>query len=950
MQMLYIGAAKKNQIFSRSCSTNKTIMSKKILPIFLLFTFCFASQNTISAQEANQIKGAEDVHIKYLGKSKPLRDLVAGTPTDLTKLKKSKSERPKVIPNFVGRGEPVHVNPKELPNGPDPVWQSSMNRSAGIPVEPIVNVEGIGEDVAGLGVPDPCGVIGKNHYVQVVNASWIQVFDKAGNMDGNPIPMNTLWSQFGTQSGGDPIILYDQEAERWIITEFAPPFGPSLLLIAVSDTDDPTGSYNAYQFSTAQFPDYPKYSIWSNMYLMTSNEGGGGLAFYLLDRQALLAGAVDVDLQRLSIPNVNAPGFYVATPVNWSGNIAPPATTKPMIMRVNDDAWGEVSTDRVEIFTIDNVDWDDPSNTVISGPMAIETSPFDTDVCAAPGPNFACIPQPGGGGIDGIPYVLMHQVHYRNFGASESIVMNFVVDASGAQFGGIRWIELRKTSSTSNWSLYQEGTYAMADEGHRFMGGIAIDDLGNIGLGYSVSGPNTFPSLRFTGRRAGDPLGEMTIDEYEVVTGLSSIPAGRFGDYASMNVDPENGRTFWYTGEYAAAGSSWATRVFAFELNKDTNDIGPVALLTPQSASDLTATESVSVRVTNFGLDSQFVFDVGFTFDNGAVISDQVTTVLPPDSSYTHTFASTVDMAAIKDYDFVIFTTLGSDQNILNDTLPVTRSQYPRFDAAITDIINEDFQICGAEATLRSQITNRGTETLTSATITPIINGATLPVINWTGSLAFGDSELFDLPITNLIDGDNTLEVRVSNPNGQIDEVAANDADTESLNVLIDGVMITLELRTDRFPEETSWRLTLGGLTAFTGGPYGGRATELITETWCLDPNACYNFTISDSYGDGMDSFGSQNDGNYEIKDEQGRVLAALMNVDFGFSESTDFCATFVCTLDAEISVTNTSSMTASDGAISVQAQNGTGPFTYSLNNGTPQSSNSSTTCLLAIT
>ena len=458
----------------------------------------------------------------------------------------------------------------------------------------------------------PMGILVKTVYVQVVNATYIQVFDKEGNSVGEPFTANTLWNSIGFSSAGDPVIIYDQEADRWILTEF--PSG-NQLLVAISDSEDPLGSWNAYNFSTPNFPDYPKYSLWPNAIVVTTNEQGSAVApVYLINREDLLNGEPMVMIQRIEVPgNSDGPGFQVATPVDWSGSVLPPLEAAPMILQLNDDEWGPNGEDEIKIVSFD-IDWQDSDNTTMTV-ANIPLSPFDTYPCAAATGGFACIPQPNGNGIDGLQEVIMNQVHYRNFDSHEGMVLNFITDASGDNLSGIRWVELRRLPG-ADWALYQEGTYAPEHNTHRFMGAIAMDKAGNIGLAYSVSGLETFPSIRFTGRRVSDPLGEMTVNEYEVIAGSSNASSVRFGDYASLAVDPANDMTFWFTGEYMQ-DNGWGTRIFSFNISRDTIDIGPTALFNPQDSPDLTAAEPVRIEVKNFGLDTQSVFRRRLYFSKG---------------------------------------------------------------------------------------------------------------------------------------------------------------------------------------------------------------------------------------------------------------------------------------------------------------------------------------------
>jgi hypothetical protein len=137
----------------------------------------------------------------------------------------------------------------------------------------------------------------------------------------------------------------------------------------------------------------------------------------------------------------------------------------------------------------------------------------------------------------------------------------------------MRWYELRRTNGS--YSVHQQGTFAPGDGVQRWMGSVAMDRQGNIGMGYSVvNGVDVFPGIRYTGRLAGDPLGQMTLGEGTIVngTGVQLTTNSRWGDYTSLNVDPSDDCTFWYVNEYyTAAGQAsslagWQTRIGSFKV------------------------------------------------------------------------------------------------------------------------------------------------------------------------------------------------------------------------------------------------------------------------------------------------------------------------------------------------------------------------------------------------
>lgn len=906
-------------------------MNQKSFLIAALILFCWIGINAQTKFKSTSVtKKVEDVNVqvsyaKFIGKTKKLRDLLPMGAMSKEKKMAYKKNRKKPA-NFIGRKKTIPVNPDAISPDPDPIRQTEMdlNKAPTFVVEPLVNVDGLT-----AGSPnDPTGDIGLDHYLQAVNATSFAIFDKEGNNLSGQISANTLWGSIGFSSAGDPIILYDQEVNRWIITEF--PNG-NQLLFAISETSDPMGAWLAYNFSTPNFPDYPKYAVWNNSYVVTTNEQGPGIfPAYFINRQDILDAAASPMIQRLEMPGVpGGPGFFVSTPVDWSG-LTPPASP-PMILGLNDDAWGSSATDQVDIFSTE-IDWDTPSNTQVTT-TSVELASFNTAACAAPGFGFACIPQMGGGGIDGIPEIPMFQPHYRNFGSHETIVFNFLVNANTPNdiIAGIRWVELRKQGG-GDWTLYQEGTYSPDDGIHRFMGGIAMDGAGNIGLAFNVSSPDMFPGLRFTGRRTSDPLGEMTIEEFSLIEGASTNQTSRWGDYAHMSIDPTNDRTFWFTGEYRGTNET-NTRIVAFELRKDTTDIGVSALNTPQNSPDLTATETIQIEVKNFGLDTQVVYNVGYIFENGTEITEPVNMQLLPDSIYTHTFATTVDMSVVGDYNLKLFTALTEDDAILNDTLRTIVSKLSRKDAGITNITGVESAVCGDSIGIELVLTNFGLDTLTSVSIEVSLNGTLITAIPWTGSLLTGETVNIPTSIINLIDGSNEIIATTQNPNGQADEIMTNDSFSRNVEIVLDGKIFSLMITLDDYPEETTWELAdMGGNILFAGGPYPNQDFEQITEEWCVSIEDCVVLTVFDSYGDGICC--DYGEGNYSVVNEAG-VAVITSTGEFGTSETNEFCGSEICLLAADVDTSPETQAGANDGVIMIVGSNGVGPFTYSIDGGT---------------
>ncbi len=442
---------------------------------------------------------------------------------------------------------------------------------------PSRNWEGIG-NLGNVVPPDTQGDVGLNHYVQWVNLS-LAIWDKNGTLVYGPVNGNTIWQGFGGPcdncNSGDPVVLYDHLANRWLISQFALPnypAGPFYEYIAISQTSDPTGAWYRYAFQTSatKMDDYPKLGAWSDAYYMTCNQfstsgswaGAGVLAF---EKAKMLTGDPGARMIYFDLASVNN-GYGGMLPAQLEGSTAPPAGAPCPFAEVDDDSWGWPH-DQFSVWLF-HADWTNPANSTfgLSGNPndVLQTAPFTSYFCGVAG----CIPQPGTSqGLDELSDRLMFRLQYRNFGDHQSLVTCHTVNADGAGTAGVRWYELRSTGG--NWSIFQQGTY-QPDTTSRWMGSVAMNGQGAIGLGYSASSSSVYPSIRYAGRLATDPLGTMGQAEQvlKAGTGVQTTRYARWGDYSSMSVDPVDDCTFWYTQEYVATSGdrNWQTRVGAFKL------------------------------------------------------------------------------------------------------------------------------------------------------------------------------------------------------------------------------------------------------------------------------------------------------------------------------------------------------------------------------------------------
>jgi hypothetical protein len=406
----------------------------------------------------------------------------------------------------------------------------------------------------GCSPPDTVGDAGPDHYIQMVNVTKVAIFDKAGRVLRMPFDLGDLWPSGTCASNtGDPIVLYDEMADRWLLSQFA---FPSHMCVAISQTGDPLGSYHIYTFNVGSFPDYFKFGVWPDAYYMGANEGS--YTAYAFDRTKMLAG----DSSATFVKFTGEDNFLL--PSDLDGPTPPPAGTPGYFYTFKDNSF-HGGQDRIELFALD-VNFVNPNQSTFDLIETFPIAPYVYTVCGFF--NFNCARQRGTSQrIDVVSEWPMHRFPYRNFGTHETLLGNFAIGGGLGDVGSaIRWFELR--DSGGGWTVHQEGTHDPGDGHDRFMGSIAMDSAGNIALGYSVSSSSLYPGVRYAVRAPNDPPGTLRREAVLQSGHGSQTGSNRWGDYSAMSVDPADDCSFWYTNElYAVSASTrWRTVIGMFRI------------------------------------------------------------------------------------------------------------------------------------------------------------------------------------------------------------------------------------------------------------------------------------------------------------------------------------------------------------------------------------------------
>ncbi len=444
--------------------------------------------------------------------------------------------------------------------------------------------------------PDTNGDVGTNEFIQYVNTGWL-VLDKTGTRLAGPFSGNTFWSGFGgpcqNDNAGDPIVLYDKIADRWLFSQFTSSANPDgRQCFAISTTSDPLGPYNRYEFLfPGVFNDYPHIGVWtdasgarSGYYLTTHDfiitpQQFLQNSFSVVERDAMLAGG-PADFVRFTDTAFLGSNTFGALPSHLESLTVPDAGACNPFVHGRPDLSGFLV---IELC----VDWTDPGSSFLKPPRVINAGENWT-----PGPGS--IIQPGGTAANALDTLasfgrILSRVSYRAYtddsGRADTMVVNFPVDVGAGQ-AGVRWAELGFPDNDilSNgfednepiffpeaFGVINQGEYA-PDAVDRWMPGISLDRDGNIGMAYTVASDSesVFPGVRYTTRRPEDLANTLRTEEVCVDGGgIQQSTTGRWGDYSSVSVDPVDECTFWATVEYMPSTSNggWANRVCSFKFD-----------------------------------------------------------------------------------------------------------------------------------------------------------------------------------------------------------------------------------------------------------------------------------------------------------------------------------------------------------------------------------------------
>ncbi|MFC4635193.1 GEVED domain-containing protein [Dokdonia ponticola] len=579
-----------------------------------------------------------------------------------------------------GKASSTVIPGKGFPKGVDPLLDQQRN----VEQRPMRSPDLVFvADISQATPSDPTGAAGVNQYMAAWNSAF-RIFDKDGNPESAELALGTI---FPGNNIGDPIIFFDAEIDngagnpkgRFVITEFDN--NPNGFNVAVSTGPDAmTSSWHVYTtgFGTGSFPDYTKFSVWGDSYIVTANINASERVF-AVERNEMIQGN-PAQFVGFPLPGIATNGFYSPQGFHITDDQHPPAGTPAPIIYLQDDAWGGVPAgfDHLQIWEA-TIDWANPANHSIATAQEIGPAEgLEPFVSVFDGGSFSNRPQPGGPDLDVLQATVMNQVQYRRFGTHNSVVLNFVVNALGTtgELAGIRWYELRQPTGddTEDWVIHQQGTYTAPDGRDAYSASMVMNTEGDIAMAYSSSSATDQISIRYTGRQSDDALNIMTSVEQLIAQSTAANPSNRFADYVQLTIDPVDD-SFWHIAEYFEPSRRDVVANFTL-LEPMPDDIGVSSIDSP-TGGVLSSAEPITISIRNFGNNDITDPMVQYSIDGTDAPAEMFSGTIAAGTTESFTFATLADLGVDgQTYEIVATTLLAGDSNTDNDssTVMVTNS------------------------------------------------------------------------------------------------------------------------------------------------------------------------------------------------------------------------------------------------------------------------------------
>jgi hypothetical protein len=422
------------------------------------------------------------------------------------------------------------------------------------------NFPGVTFSQTGSIPPDSNGAAGPNHFVEFVNGVFA-VYNKAGTLAVPQITDTQFWSNAGITGGtlspgvSDPRIIYDPPSQRWFAAQINTSSTGNQVLVARSNSSDPTGSWKAVHFTgNSGFADFPTLSadangvyIGVNNFTSSTGTSTGKVSFFSIPKSDLTKSTPTIaNITKFENLDASSVGFTLQGARDFGGSSG-------------------------AILAIDNVFGIIDRNTVMgSGGPGATLSPTTTKIVGSTDGTPILARQPDGTRtIDAGDRRLsasVFQVGNLLYGAN---TISDNTNSSKATHDIVHWFVVNATTNT----LVHQGTIG-ASGFDFFYPSIAANASGDFVIAFNRSGGMTSGSsgnISALAELCSTVSGVVTcgntfllqagqVNDYHLAQDFG-ISTERWGDYSTTTTDPSDPFAFWTVQEIPLGRDEWGTQI-----------------------------------------------------------------------------------------------------------------------------------------------------------------------------------------------------------------------------------------------------------------------------------------------------------------------------------------------------------------------------------------------------
>lgn len=523
---------------------NKYLLKKSSLAVAITiacFTQSYAQDDYVKSQATPIAKAVIDFKAVALQEAlnKPSK-----RPIEFIGNKKAR-EIKEIMPSLEGRT--VFVDPHPVVENQNRAFMANPSPS------PVKNFNALNDNSQFI-PPDVNGAVGPNHLMTTLN-SQVRIQDRNGATIST-VSLGAFWNSLGGLGQVyDPKILYDHMANRWMFVSSAnPQLNTSCTLLGVSQTSDPTGSWNLYKVdvdpTNMMWVDYPSIGfndrwivVQMNLFSMPGSSQTSH-QIYVWNKADVYANGTG----QYTLFNIANEGTAIACPsINYDNS-----TNRMFTVRTISGTNGGRGSIGLRTITGTATNPSLSTETIIQTPVGVTWTSSGNN-------NTDFAPQLGTTNRIATNDHRMRHVVVRN--GKLWAVHTVFIPAGAPTRSSVQYWELDTLGAVVQRGRIDDPT---AKNFYSFPS-VAVNNKNDVLIGYASFAADRYASGSYSFRKSTDPVNTFR-DEYIFKYGENTYfknfggTRNRWGDYTNTVVDPTNDSVFWTIQEYAGAtANQWAT-------------------------------------------------------------------------------------------------------------------------------------------------------------------------------------------------------------------------------------------------------------------------------------------------------------------------------------------------------------------------------------------------------